>query len=1050
MVKPTFDPASGTTFLDELEVTISNPNESGTIYYTTDGGDPTAEDAIYAGPFTITETTTVKAVVATEAGTSSVAEATYTKIEKSTIEEVLAAEAGTSHFVEGIVVAAGDAGFLVQDETDYIYCYKGSGNTFRVGNQVQVYGAISEYKGTKQFTATATVTEVGQGEVIYPDPTALTGADMDFAQENAEIEHQFASFTGTLTISGNYYNFAVEGAENATACIIKPLDDISELNGKEVAVEGYALYVSGKYVYFIATEIAEIVPTFTITQADGVEYGHVTIEPAEAGAGATVTVTAVPDDGYVLESIAAYGVNTNEAVVLQPGETDNIYTFEMIADDVVVSPVFVEAPFEPTDLDVAAYTGAWQSDVGNVGNYTKDVAQKEQYLTNTTTNGKILYQTIEGLENGTYTVSLVANASYTFGRGFDTDAQDGDLARVQIFANDVEKTIPVIYQTGVGTNNVVVLENVTVTDGLLEIGLRKDMVGSNWHTIQITALRWESKDINPDAEAAAAYWHGVRNDILALDAYQNVQGDERAAVEAAEDEAGLLAAVPAFYAAKADADAAVLLAEREAAYADASEENPMVTDFVVNPSFNDGTSPWKSTTGASNQGTATNQDFPNKPFWENWNGNNYSGKMYQEIRGIPNGVYELSMWAFANNFDGTHQFVFANGDKTALTQGAPAEYTVRTIVVDNKIEIGLLQDAAVNNWMGIDDAVLTYLGKVDYKIALAEAIGAAETVDVDAPMNATKHDVFVDAFNNAVATYGKEDATDDEVIAATVALKNTTADAEASISAYVTAKEAIDAMESVLNSTNVVTAAAYETYQIAWMQNAEAWNEGTLDEAVVNPLAITGWRANPVASADFLYSAWEVTPYDWNDYHVNTWSTEGFNDGTNFNVPFMEYWTGDANSLGTKTLTATVPDLLPGNYEVSAWVRVRVKNGDTDAPHGISMKLNEGTAVDVCAGEQVGTSQFYLDTFTAAGVVGDDGTLTFSFDVVDNNISWLAFQNVTYTRIPDPIELAGAFSWENDQQVTAYDNLEVSFTTANLEDNGYDPEDVHVEYTVGQ
>ncbi|MBQ2168658.1 MAG: DUF4957 domain-containing protein, partial [Prevotella sp.] len=41
--------------------------------------------------------------------------------------------------------------------------------------------------------------------------------------------------------------------------------------------------------------------------------------------------------------------------------------------------------------------------------------------------------------------------------------------------------------------------------------------------------------------------------------------------------------------------------------------------------------------------------------------------------------------------------------------------------------------------------------------------------------------------------------------------------------------------------------------------------------------------------------------------------------------------------------------------------------------------------------------QFYLDTFTAQGVVGEDGILKIQFNIAaENNISWLSFKNVNY------------------------------------------------------
>lgn len=1164
--KPTL-PAS-TSFVDEMEVTITNTNETGTIYYTTDGGDPTEEDAIYTGAFTITETTTVKAVVVTEAGTSPVASATYTKIEKSTVAEVLAGDAGVTYYTEGTIIAAGAGGFIVADAEDYIYVYYSAGdNNFRVGNQVKIIGATTEYKGTKQFTDAAQITEVGNSDVNYPTTHTLFSTEFEAAQSAGAIEHGYYDFTGTLTISGNYFNIAIEGTDAAIGALIKPFDDLSELNGKVVEVTGYGLYVNSKYVYFIATNVEEYVEKFTVTMADGVEGGTLLFNPAKAAAGDSVTINVIADEGKMLSAITANGVTSNQAVALLEGDVLGTYAFEMPADDVVVIPVFADIPtygftlttsgegeaavdpatakagetmtitatpaagnkvefvtvrgtntnvavevnpgetegtyvftmpaddvhisvsfiaegFTPVDIDVAAYQGTWVSDLGNVGNYG---SHKEQYNGSTAEGlGKVLYQTITGLEDGTYTVTIEANASSTGSR--DNIAgkitENGDLGRVQIYANGVEKTIPTLIQTGVSTNNVVTLENVVVEGGSLELGMRKDIGGTNWHTIQITALRYESNEAQPDAEAAVAYWQGVRDDVLALPAYTNVAGVERGAVSAAEDEATLVAALPAFYSAKEAYNAALeaiaaakeagvntsaaeeemasdemtaeraleLAAElntaaRDIKYADASEENPMVTDFVVNPSFNDGISPWQSTTRAQNQALANNQSgFPHQPFYENWNPSNYTGKMYQVIDNIPNGIYELKMWAFVNTFDGTHQYVYANGDKTYLTQGPPAEYTVRTIVVDRKIEIGLMQDAAVNGWMGLDDAVLTYYGPVDFKVALADAITAADAINADAKMNVDVKDAFDSAYANAVSVYANDNATEDEVIAATSALQSATSAATSSIAAYAAAADNFEAFKAEVQSTNVVSAEA-KTAMEAFLS---AYEDCTLTDTevavIVNPTDATAWRQNPTQIGEYILSAWDEEPYNWGSYHPNTWSVEGNNDGSNFRVPFIEYWTGDGASLAEKTLTATVTGLTPGIYEVTAWTRVRIKDGAAAPATGITFQVGEGEAVDVTTGEIIGAGPFYIGEFTATGVVGEDSVLTIKYNVAaDNNISWLAFKNVNYTRIPGyniylP-DLAGAVI-TTDPFGDAYEGSKVTVTVETEE--GFDIDAVQV------
>jgi len=218
---------------------------------------------------------------------------------------------------------------------------------------------------------------------------------------------------------------------------------------------------------------------------------------------------------------------------------------------------------------------------------------------------------------------------------------------------------------------------------------------------------------------------------------------------------------------------------------------------------------------------------------------------------------------------------------------------------------------------------------------------------------------------------------------------------------YEKAAETLAAMKALVDATNVYTEAALNEY---YTQYAVKLEEGTLTDedmgALQNPNNVTGWHA-AITCDNFLLSAWDTNP-DFQDapYYINTWSVEGDNDGSNFHVPFFEYWTGDGDSLGERTLTATMNGLEAGNYEVSAWVRVRAKNGYEAPAYGITLQANDGEAINVAAGAQIGTSQFYLDNFIATGTVGADGVLKIKFNVAaDNNISWLSFKNVMFNRI---------------------------------------------------
>ena len=71
---PTFSPDGG-TYTETQSVTLSCATEGTTIYYTTNGDNPTTNSTQYSEPISITETTTLKAIASNGTATSSVASA---------------------------------------------------------------------------------------------------------------------------------------------------------------------------------------------------------------------------------------------------------------------------------------------------------------------------------------------------------------------------------------------------------------------------------------------------------------------------------------------------------------------------------------------------------------------------------------------------------------------------------------------------------------------------------------------------------------------------------------------------------------------------------------------------------------------------------------------------------------------------------------------------------------------------------------------------------------------------------------------------------------
>ena len=120
---PIFSPVSGTTFTESLDISLS-ASSGCSILYTTDGSDPIENGTIYNNPFTITTTTTVKAVAKDASNQySEEISATYSKLSTYTISfseghnDIEAVEGET--VLLPTLANVGDYTFVGWSETDY-------------------------------------------------------------------------------------------------------------------------------------------------------------------------------------------------------------------------------------------------------------------------------------------------------------------------------------------------------------------------------------------------------------------------------------------------------------------------------------------------------------------------------------------------------------------------------------------------------------------------------------------------------------------------------------------------------------------------------------------------------------------------------------------------------------------------------------------------------------------------------------------------------------------------------------------------------------------
>ncbi|MBR5170799.1 MAG: chitobiase/beta-hexosaminidase C-terminal domain-containing protein [Muribaculaceae bacterium] len=140
---PVIKPASG-TYYDPLEVIISCRTEGASIYYTTDGSDPTTSSALYTDPFMVSENTTVKAISAIDDKVSHVVQADYVFDVHAQVtpvqniwEATLLADGSVVLFVNPVTVVVQKNSYLfVKDESGYGLFYGQTHQSYVTGDVI--------------------------------------------------------------------------------------------------------------------------------------------------------------------------------------------------------------------------------------------------------------------------------------------------------------------------------------------------------------------------------------------------------------------------------------------------------------------------------------------------------------------------------------------------------------------------------------------------------------------------------------------------------------------------------------------------------------------------------------------------------------------------------------------------------------------------------------------------------------------------------------------------------------------------------------------------
>lgn len=337
-----------------------------------------------------------------------------------TIADAQAVEANTSVKVKGLVCAVGTKGFLMGDATGYIYTYYNN-HSYAVGDSLLVEGAVSEYGGFKQFTNTATFTKTATGQTVtHPTAVTLDGTAADAYLTTPVIE--FVTMTGTLNISGSYYNVTIDGASTAVGSLLSPTSDLVAklVNGATVTVKGYAAYVSGtKYVNIVVTDVVSAGESTLTSIANTLETAYTT---AEAIALIKAGTNDLSDTVYVKGTISkidsfndsygsiTYWLDDNSFEVYAGLNLDGTKFSAMsdlsIGDEVVVKGIIKE------------YNGTYEFDKNNcLAKITKTVNPVELVdPSNTPETAYTTAKAIEMIDAGTYDLSKAVYVTGTISK----------------------------------------------------------------------------------------------------------------------------------------------------------------------------------------------------------------------------------------------------------------------------------------------------------------------------------------------------------------------------------------------------------------------------------------------------------------------------------------------------------------------------------------------------------------------------------------------------------------------------------------------------------
>ena len=359
VVKPVI--SGDADFTGSTQVTITA--QSGlTVYYTTDGTDPNNTSTQYTAPFTINETTTVKAIAYdASSNASGIAEMTFTKQELVSVATAMALDEDEIAYFdefEVVKVVTGKGNIYIKDASGHGLIYDNTlAGELKDGDRVQGFvGISSPYNGLPEAKPVdgLKVTDLTITSGVAAEPYDFTSTAVAEADINKYVVFNDVEIATAVSMSNSNKEFSltINGSNVAfynQFSIEKTLEA-----GKTYDIYGFvSIYNEKLQVYFYqALEEDEVVTKYTVTYNAGGATGEVPVDDNEYTKGAQVylkSATGLTKEGYDYKGWKVTDEGGNEIAV-------SSNKFNMPASNVTVTAQWEEIVV-PEILDFS--TGYW-------------------------------------------------------------------------------------------------------------------------------------------------------------------------------------------------------------------------------------------------------------------------------------------------------------------------------------------------------------------------------------------------------------------------------------------------------------------------------------------------------------------------------------------------------------------------------------------------------------------------------------------------------------------------------------------------------------------